>query len=58
VIGTVKEEMGWGTTPEEAFPILPEGAEFHALTDTGHFVHIERPNYVAEIAVEFLGRVL
>ena len=42
VIGTVKEEMGWGTTPEEAFPILPDGAEFHALADTGHFVHIER----------------
>jgi len=58
VIGTVKEEMGWGTTPEEAFQILPEGAEFHALADTGHFVHIERPDYVAEIAVEFLGRVL
>jgi pimeloyl-ACP methyl ester carboxylesterase len=58
VIGTVKEEMGWGTTPEEAFPILPEGAEFHALADTGHFVHIERPEYVAEITVEFLGRSL
>jgi pimeloyl-ACP methyl ester carboxylesterase len=58
VIGTVKEEMGWGTTPEEAFPILPEGAEFHALADTGHFVHIERPDYVAEITTDFLGRVL
>ena len=58
VIGTIKEEMGWGTTPEEAFPILPAGAEFHALADTGHFVHIERPEYVAEMTVNFLGRVL
>lgn len=58
VIGTEKEEMGWGTTPDEAFPILPEGAEFHALANTGHFVHIERPDHVAAITVDFLERVL
>ena len=58
VIGTVKEEMGWGTTPEEAFPILPDGAEFHALADTGHFVHIERPGDIAALVADFLRRVL
>ena len=58
VIGTVEEEMGWGTTPQEALPLLPDGAEFHALANTGHFVHIERPEDVAEIVVDFLGRTL
>ena len=58
VIGTVEEEMGWGTTPEEAFPILPDGAEFHALADTGHFVHIERPEDIASLVADFLRRVL
>ena len=50
--------MGWGTTPEEAFPILPTGAEFHALAETGHFVHIERPDDVADIVGDFLQRAL
>ena len=50
--------MGWGTTPEEAFPILPDGAEFHALADTGHFVHIERPEDIASLVADFLRRVL
>ncbi len=58
IIGTVKEEMGWGTTPEEALPILPTGAEFHALAETGHFVHIERPDDVADIVGDFLQRAL
>ena len=58
IIGTIEEEMGWGTTPDEALPILPDGAEFHALANTGHFVHIERPEDVAEIVVDFLGRAL
>ena len=58
VIGTVKEEMGWDTTPEEAFPILPDGAEFHALAETGHFIHIERPDDTALLTADFLRRVL
>jgi pimeloyl-ACP methyl ester carboxylesterase len=58
VVGTVEEEMGWATSPDEALPILPDGAEFHALAETGHFVHIERPEDVAEIVVDFLERAL
>ena len=58
IIGTVEEEMGWGTTPDEALAILPIGAEFHALAETGHFVHIERPAEVSAIVLRFLGKFL
>jgi pimeloyl-ACP methyl ester carboxylesterase len=58
VIGTVLEEMGWGTTAEDVDGILPTGSEFHALHDTGHFAHVEQPEVVAELVLDFLDRRL
>ena len=56
VIGTEPEEMGFGTSPAEAWLTMPPGAEFHALEGVGHFVHIERPDTVAELVLNFLDR--
>jgi len=54
VLGLVFEEMGWGTKPDDVRPYLPPGAEFVCLEDTGHFVHVERPDEVARLVLDFL----
>ena len=48
------EEMGWGTRPEDVRPCLPPGARFVTLADTGHFVHIEQPELIADLVLDFL----
>ncbi|HZU73546.1 MAG TPA: alpha/beta hydrolase, partial [Acidimicrobiales bacterium] len=55
VLGLVMEQMGWGTTPDDVLPYLPAGAELMTLADTGHFVHIEKPDEVAKAVLEFLA---
>lgn len=55
VLGLEKEEMGWGTGPEDIIDWLPAHAQFEPLKDTGHFVHIERPELVANLVLEFLS---
>jgi pimeloyl-ACP methyl ester carboxylesterase len=56
VLGGVKEEMGWGTSPDDVVPYLPPGADFVPLPDAGHFVHIEQPRVVADLVLEHLSR--
>ncbi len=55
VLGLDVEEMSWGTRPEDVVPYLPPGARFEALPDTGHFVHIERPDLVAGLVLDLIG---
>lgn len=55
MLGLVYEEMGWGTQPEDVVPFLPPGATFVALEETGHFMHIERPQTIADTVLEFLA---
>jgi len=55
ILGVHMEQMGWGVTPDDVRPYLPPGSEFHAL-DTGHFVHIEQPQPVADLVLDFLAR--
>lgn len=55
VLGLQLEVMGWGTQPADVLPYLPPGARFEALEDTGHFVHIEQPQLVADLVLDFLG---
>ncbi len=55
VLGLEKEDMGWGTSPEDIVDWLPDHAQFEPLADTGHFVHIEQPEFVASLVLEFLG---
>jgi pimeloyl-ACP methyl ester carboxylesterase len=55
LVGMIPERMGWGTDPAEMRAYLPHGGELVAFEDTGHFVHIEKPAEVAELALRFLG---
>ncbi len=55
VLGLEAEPMGWGTRPEDVHPFLPERARFETLEDTGHFVHIEQPQRVAALVLDFLA---
>ena len=47
--------MGWGTLPHKLTHFLPEGGRVEVIEGVGHFVHIEKPDLVAEIVLEFLG---
>lgn len=55
VLGLELEPMGWGTRPQDVAGYLPEGARLETLEDTGHFVHIERADHVADLVLEFLA---
>jgi len=55
ILGTEREPMDWGTTPKNIEPYLPVGGRVEAIPDTGHFVHIERAQQVADLVLEFLA---
>jgi pimeloyl-ACP methyl ester carboxylesterase len=55
VLGSELEEMGWGTLPNHLTGYLPEGGRLELLDGVGHFVHIEQPDLVAGMIIEFLG---
>lgn len=55
ILGRHMEQMGWGVTADDIRPYLPPDAEFHEV-DTGHFVHIEQPEQVAGLVLDFLAR--
>jgi pimeloyl-ACP methyl ester carboxylesterase len=54
-MATVSEEMGWGTDAKAVRPFLPDGAKLITVENTGHFIHIEHPEFVAETVLEFLS---
>ena len=54
-LASVSEPMGWDTTEEILRSYLPPDAEIHTLADTGHFIHIERPDEVAARVLRFLA---
>lgn len=55
LLATVSERMGWDTRPEDVEAFLPASGRVVALEDTGHFVHIERPDEVASLVLDFLS---
>jgi len=55
VIGTEQEPMGWGTVPDQIRPLIPVGGRLEVLEGVGHFVHIEQPDVVAGLVIDFLG---
>lgn len=55
VLGLETELMGWGTRPEDVLDNLPPLGRYEGLDGIGHFVHIEAPDRVAELVVDFLG---
>lgn len=54
ILATEPEPMGWSTKPTDVEPYLPPHARVVALP-VGHFVHIEQPDEVAELVLDFLG---
>ena len=55
VLGTEPDPMGWGTLPEDVISHLPPGGRFEQLDGAGHFLHIEQPEVVAELALEHIA---
>lgn len=55
ILGKELEEMGWGTLPHHVAPYLPTGGRCEVLDGVGHFVHIEQPDTVASMVLDFLG---
>lgn len=56
ILGLIPEAMGWGTTPETLGPHLPPRTQLESFSDTGHFVHIEKPREIADLVLGFLVR--
>lgn len=56
VLGSEPEPMGWGTKTGDIWSYLPRGSRAVEVPDVGHFVHIEAPEAVLEIALDHLGR--
>ncbi len=55
VLCTEVEEMGWGTLPQHVERYLPPGGRVELIHEVGHFMHIERPELVLEMALEHIG---
>lgn len=56
VLAGQQEPMGWGTMPQDIQRGMPMGGRLEVLTDSGHFVHIENPTFIAEMLIDFLER--
>lgn len=57
ILATESEPMGWDTRAADVQPYLPPGARVIEFSGVGHFVHIERPKEVAELALGFLAEL-
>ena len=55
ILGRVQEPMGWGTLPHQVTRYIPVDGRCEGLDDVGHFVHIEQPDLVAAMVLDFLG---
>jgi len=51
----IEEEMGWGTSPDDVRPFIPDNGRLEILDGVGHFAHIEQPADVSGRIMEFLG---
>jgi pimeloyl-ACP methyl ester carboxylesterase len=54
LFGTVQERMGWDVTPDDLAPYFPPSTQMEIMHDTGHFIHIERPQETAARILDFL----
>jgi pimeloyl-ACP methyl ester carboxylesterase len=55
ILAVIPEEMGWETREKDLLPYLPRHAEVVSFERSGHFVHIEFPEEVARLVVDFLS---
>jgi len=54
VLAGQQEPMGWGTQPQDIQRGIPMGGRLEVLPDSGHFVHIENPQFIADMLIDFL----
>jgi pimeloyl-ACP methyl ester carboxylesterase len=54
VLAGQREPMGFETHPDDLAPYLPPGARIEVFEQLGHFLHIEAPETLAELVLEFL----
>lgn len=55
IFGTVRERMGWDVKPADLVPYFPPTTRVKVMEDTGHFIHIERPEATAALILDFLN---
>ncbi|MFT4616628.1 MAG: pimeloyl-ACP methyl ester carboxylesterase [Minisyncoccia bacterium] len=55
ILGSEMEEMGWGTPPKKVLPYMPLQGRCEVLEGVGHFVHVEQPQLVADLVLDFFG---
>ena len=55
ILGTVDEPMGWGARARDLLPWIPAGGRLEVMEDIGHFIHIEEPERVSKMVLEFLS---
>jgi pimeloyl-ACP methyl ester carboxylesterase len=55
LLGTIDEPMGWGARARDILPWIPAGGRLEVLEDIGHFIHIEAPEKVSTMVLEFLS---
>lgn len=55
ILGVQPEVMGWSTDPADVAPFMPPGGRLVTVEEAGHFVHIEQPERVAALTLEFLS---
>lgn len=55
MIGLIPERMGFGSQLGDISAYLPPGARVEVFEDTGHFIHIEQPERVAALVLDFLA---
>jgi len=49
------EEMGWGTSPHHVEPYLPAQGRLEFLQGLGHFAHIEDPDRLVDMTLDFFA---
>jgi pimeloyl-ACP methyl ester carboxylesterase len=47
--------MGWGARARDVLPWIPQGGHLEVLEDIGHFIHIEDPQRVSKLVLDFLS---
>lgn len=55
LLGTVDEPMGWGARARDVLPWIPQSGRLEVLEGVGHFIHIEEPDRVSNMVLEFLS---
>lgn len=55
LLAAEQEPMGWGTKPKDIEHLIPRTGRLEVMDGIGHFVHIEQPELVAGMVLEFLS---